>query len=142
RKTAMCTHCKAMMYTGDKNLNHKKNVCADGVAQKPKPRSSDSLPEWPQPQGIFSAGRFFDPSKFLFTVRDLYEKVMDHTQSPGATADYMLQDEAFSCMLQSRTTFVDGHAFFLLYDLESVRSSCESLISELDGRRYIRIDCL
>lgn len=82
-------------------MNHKKGVCADGIAQKKKPQLSDRpLPGWPQPQGIFSTGKFFDPMKFLFTVRDLYEKVMDHmTRNPGTEADYLLKDEAFARML-------------------------------------------
>lgn len=125
------------------NLNHKKGVCADGVASKPKHGSSDSLPEWPQPQDIFKGGKHFDPCKFLFKVRDLYEKVVEQTaKSPDAAVDYTLEDQAFSQMLASRTIFVDGHAFFHLYDLEFIGGSCESLVSEIEGRRYLRIDCL
>ncbi|KAF8973794.1 hypothetical protein BDZ97DRAFT_1751761 [Flammula alnicola] len=125
RKGAVCTRCKAIMYTGNKNLNHRKGVCADGVAQKPRPGSeSDLLPEWPQPQGVFSAGKSFNPAKFLSTVRDLYEKVMDHhAQSPNTAVEYTLEDEAFSRMIASRTTSIGDHTYFLLYDLEFTGSS-------------------
>lgn len=148
RKSPVCSRCNTIMYTGNKDLNHRKGVCADGVAQKLKSGSADiALPDWPQPQGIFSIGRLFNPSMFLFTIRNLYEKVMERTiQSPGdsdAAVDYTLEDEAFSRMLASRTKLINNHTFFLLYaDLELVGNSCESLISEIEGRRYLRIDCL
>jgi hypothetical protein len=135
-----------MMYPGDKRLNHKKGFCADGVASKLKSGSSatDSLPEWPQPQDIFSVGKFFNPSKFLLVIRDLYERVAENeTQGrPYTITDYTLEDEAFSRMFQTRITIADGHTYFRLYDLQSVGGSCDSLISELDGHRVLRIDCL
>jgi hypothetical protein len=136
------------MYHEDVNLNHKKGVCADGVQSKQKP-NSDLLPEWPQPQGIFSKGKKFHPSNFLTTVHTLYEKVMEHQMQPQNAAnddhanDYQLEDAAFSRMLHSRTVFVGGHAFFRLYDdLEFEGGSYEALISEIDGHRHLRLDCL
>jgi hypothetical protein len=90
-----------MMYPGEKvnkHLNHKKGFCADGVASKLKPGSSDSLPEWPQPQKIFTLGKYFNSSVFLSMVRDLYERVMENElqSQSSAAADYTLEDEAFS----------------------------------------------
>ncbi|KAF8191327.1 hypothetical protein BJ912DRAFT_849553, partial [Pholiota molesta] len=104
RKNAVCTRCKIIKYTGDRSLNHRRDFCADGVASKPKP-GLDSLPEWPQPSGIFKAGKSFDPTAFLITVRNLYEKTVDHhksAQNPNAAAiEHTLEDEAFSRMLAS-----------------------------------------
>lgn len=132
------------MYTGDKNFNHKKGVCADGVLSKPK-AGSGPPPEWPQPQGIFSAGKFFDPGKFLSAVHDLYERAVDQNTRNTTTADrdYMLEDQAFSKMLSSRTAVIGDHAYFRVYDLEFVGGSFDSLITEIEpGSRYLRLDCI
>ncbi|KAF8186240.1 hypothetical protein BJ912DRAFT_927161 [Pholiota molesta] len=149
RKSPVCSRCKTVMYPGSRtltHLNHKKGVCSDGVASKLKPGSSDPLPDWPQPEGIFTEGQYFNPSTFLFTVRNLYERVVErtvHGTIPDAV-DYSLEDEAFSRMLESRTKVIDDHSFFLLFANLKFKGtpSCESLISEIDGRRYLRMDCL
>lgn len=74
------------MYPGagtDKSLNHRKGFCSDGIAQIPESESAeDALPDWPQPQGIFSVGKHFNPERFLITVWDLYKRVVD-----GAVSD-------------------------------------------------------
>ncbi|KAF8173269.1 hypothetical protein BJ912DRAFT_1065323 [Pholiota molesta] len=130
RKDAVCSRCKTVMYPGNRtqtHLNHKKGVCADGVASKLKPGSSDPLPDWPQPEGIFIEGRYFSPSTFLFTVRNLYERVIERTLHGNPDAiDYTLEDVAFSRMLESRTKLVDNHSFFLLYaNLEFKGIQCD-----------------
>ncbi|KAG1818937.1 hypothetical protein EV424DRAFT_1281572, partial [Suillus variegatus] len=48
--------------------NHKKGYCADGVKQSSK-NTSEGLPLWPQPRGMFSEGRTFHPHAFLSTVQ-------------------------------------------------------------------------
>ncbi|KAF8178001.1 hypothetical protein BJ912DRAFT_1146430 [Pholiota molesta] len=125
RKDAVCTRCKAIMYIKSRTINHRRGYCSDGVASKQKPGpESDPLPEWPQPQDIFTAGKSFDPATFLITVRDLYQKVIDHTvRNPNTAVEYMLEDEAFSRMLASRTTCIDGHTYFRLYSLDIFGSS-------------------
>jgi hypothetical protein len=84
------------MYPGRSGAsgNHKKGYCADGVRQKPKLESTDpTLPEWPQPPGIFTNGLIFHPLVFLATVRELYDKVIDRAIGDQ---DYSMEDEAFS----------------------------------------------
>ncbi|KAF8176924.1 hypothetical protein BJ912DRAFT_930520 [Pholiota molesta] len=163
RKPAVCKRCKVIMYLkdGKPEDNHKRGVCADGVASVPKPCEipewakygdhADFIhPAWPQPEDLFSKGKYFHAAKFLFAVRNLYEKVLETTErSSGAPdqagADYLsVEDRAFARMLKARTRLMDGHAYFLLYDLELIGGSYESLLSdsETEGLRYLRIDCL
>ncbi|KAF9475045.1 hypothetical protein BDN70DRAFT_814702 [Pholiota conissans] len=159
RSPAICKRCKTIKYTTNKSTNHRKNCCADGVAVtlKPEPTPADdqtvvlphALPVWPQPQGIFSDGKYFNPEQFLLTVRDLYERVVEQRTTSAATGspsavDFRLEDHAFSQMFTSRTRTVDGHTYFRLYhDLElNGTITSESLISTIEGHRYLRIDCL
>ena len=53
-------------------MNHKKLHCSDGVKSK---ETSDVLPDWPQPLGVFLSGSHFHPLKFLTTLRHLYDKI-------------------------------------------------------------------
>ena len=129
------------MYPGPSGApeNHKRSYCADGVRQKPKPESADiSLPDWPQPHGIFVNGTEFHALTFLSKVRELYDKVVD---CAAGDSDYSMEDEAFSRMLSSRTIFSDNHVLFRLFDLDTIGSSA-SLIEELEGLCYLRMDCL
>lgn len=120
--------------------NHKKGYCVDGVRQKPKTESTDStLPEWPQPHGIFTNGSHFHPLVFLATVRELYDKVIDRAISDQ---DYSMEDEAFSRMLSARVKIENGQALFLLFDLENAVGTPPSLFVEIENRQYLRIDCL
>ncbi|KAG2110453.1 hypothetical protein BD769DRAFT_1303856, partial [Suillus cothurnatus] len=94
-----CSRCQTIMYSGPENspLNHK-GYCADGVKQSSKAAGED-LPPWPQPRGIFSDGQTFHPHVFLSTVQRVYEHVF--MQGPGETD--LLETEAFSKLLNSRT---------------------------------------
>ncbi|KAF8173443.1 hypothetical protein BJ912DRAFT_1079230 [Pholiota molesta] len=136
RKSPECKRCKTP------TANHKRGVCGDGVASK---LTNDS-PPWPQPQGIFKDGEFFDPAKFLVTLRDLYERVVDQSMPENggarATVEYSLEDVAFSRMFESRTKTIGGHPSFRLYNLKFLGGSYESLVSEFEGDRYLRMDCL
>jgi len=130
------------MYPGRSGApeNHKKGYCADGVRQKPKAESTDpTLPEWPQPYGIFTNGSHFHPLIFLATVRELYDKVIDCAISDQ---DYSMEDEAFSRMLSSRVRIENGQALFLLFDLENGVGTPPSLFVDVEGHRYLRVDCL
>lgn len=108
-------------------------------------QDSDVLAPWPQPPGIFITGNMFDPAKFLFAVRDLYEKVADHRahNNSDIPCDYTLEDQAFSQMLSARTKIIDEHSYFWLFDLTFASGNAyESMVVEHEGRRYLRMDCL
>lgn len=137
------------MYFSDKSQNHRKGVCADGVWSKATLDSRIPVPpDWPQPQDIFSTGKLFNPTSFLRTVRDLYEKIADHAaRNPETPFETSLEEQAFLNMVSARKAVVEnGCTFFRLYEnLECTPDSgCESLVSELEGHsgRYLRIDCL
>jgi hypothetical protein len=129
------------MYPGRSGApeNHKKGYCVDGVRQKPKTGSTDSLPEWPQPHGVFTNGTHFHPLVFLATVRELYDKVIDCAISDQ---DYSMEDEAFSRMLSLRVKIENGQALFLLFDLENAVGTPPSLFVDIEDRKYLRVDCL
>lgn len=137
------------MYFSDKSQNHRKGVCADGVWSKanlaehiPQP------PDWPQPQGIFSIGKLFNPTAFLCDVRDLYEKIADHAaHNPATPFETSLEEQAFLSMVKGRKTVINGDCtYFALYEnLQFTSASgCESLVRELEGYpgRFLRMDCL
>ncbi|KAI0266607.1 hypothetical protein BGY98DRAFT_885848, partial [Russula aff. rugulosa BPL654] len=95
--------------------NHKRGYCADGARQIVKKGDNDSLPDWPQPQGIFEKGTHFHPIEFLKTLWEVYEKlVVDRTSGVDVPIEY----EAFMKMLSNRTTIdQDGTVLFRLFDL-------------------------
>lgn len=137
------------MYFSDKSQNHRKGLCADGVWSKAAPDLGiPTPPDWPQPQDIFSMGKLFNPTTFLCTVRDLYEKIADHTtRNPDIPFETSLEEQAFLKMVNTRKAVVKNDCtFFQLYEnLQFIPGSgCESLVSELEGHsgRYLRIDCL
>ena len=77
------------MYPGGTD-NHKKGYCADGARQIVKKGDNDSLPDWPQPQGIFEKGTHFHPIEFLKTLREVYEKlVVDRTSGVDVPIEYL-----------------------------------------------------
>ncbi|KAF8444446.1 hypothetical protein L210DRAFT_3311152, partial [Boletus edulis BED1] len=61
KKAQTCSHCQTIMYPSSEgsSLNHKRAYCSDGVRQVSK--AGDEVPPWPQPQGIFTAGKTFHP---------------------------------------------------------------------------------
>ncbi|KAF8447599.1 hypothetical protein L210DRAFT_3326256, partial [Boletus edulis BED1] len=64
KKAQTCSRCQMIMYPGSEgsSLNHKRAYCSDGVRQVSK--AGDEVPPWPQPQGIFTAGKTFHPQVF------------------------------------------------------------------------------
>ena len=89
-----------IMYPGGAD-NHKRGYCADGAHQIMKKCDHDTLPDWPQPQGIFEKGTHFHPIEFLKTLREVYEKVVVDRASG---VDDPIEYEAFTKMLSKRTT--------------------------------------
>ncbi|KAI0681978.1 hypothetical protein BC835DRAFT_1300937, partial [Cytidiella melzeri] len=55
KKAQTCGRCKTLKHPGGVNggLNHKRDFCSDGVRITLKVRS-DTLPVFPQPEGIFT----------------------------------------------------------------------------------------
>ena len=135
------------MYPGPTGApeNHKRGCCLDGVKSKPPDNtSSNYLPHWPQPNGIFSGGTSFNPQAFLSAVREIYEKVVMGTGGgDGISMEYV----AFAEMLQKRTSIrADGSVVFLLYPEFTVDSCPDEWVikesSESGDETYLRMDCL
>jgi hypothetical protein len=126
------------MYPGPtgSSENHKKGYCSDGVKQVMK---SDTVPDWPQPQGIFELGTTFNPLKFLTTIRELYEVLVIQGSNGN---DLAMEYEAFTKLLTSRTVTTDSGILFKLFELEMPFSTPPELIVYHDGSRHLRIDCL
>ncbi|KAG0694810.1 hypothetical protein DFH29DRAFT_1006019 [Suillus ampliporus] len=142
QKAQTCSRCQTIMYPGPENspLNHKKGYCADGVKQSSKATGED-LPPWPQPRGIFSEGRMFHPHVFLATVQHVYEHVF--MQGPGETD--LLETEAFSKLLVSRTTVhkSDDTVLFRLFKgfVTDPTTPRDRIVSH-DGEEWLRINYL
>ena len=97
------------------------------------------MPAWPQPQGIFTDGIYFNPVGFLTTLREVYEKVVIDKVSGEAAMEH----EAFAGLLFARTLMAgDGSMLFKLYDLDCPPSMPEGLLEVRDGMKYLRLDCL
>jgi hypothetical protein len=125
------------MYPGG-NDNHKKGYCADGAPQKSS--NNDSLPEWPQPQGIFEKGALFHPITFLKVLREVYERVV---VCGVDGSDLPLEYEAFAKMLNRRTVVDgEGNILFKLFDLNVPPSTPDSLVVMHHNFRHLRLDCL
>jgi hypothetical protein len=126
------------MYPGPTGYhqNHRRSYCSDGVQSK---STTEQLPDWPQPPGIFVNGTHFDPVAFLSTLRAVYEKVA----MEGVGMDSLIEYSAFIKLLIARTvTFDDGAIAFRLFDLQMLRSTPSSWLIEHDGVRCLRLDCL
>ena len=153
RKPATCRRCRTLMYPGPTGAaeNHKRGYCSDGARQTlkhssqnqdpPKPNQplSHTMPAWPQPQGIFTDGIYFNPVGFLTTLREVYEKVVIDKVSGEAAMEH----EAFAGLLFARTLMArDGSMLFKLYDLDCPSSTPEGLLEVHNGMKYLRLDCL
>jgi hypothetical protein len=117
-----------------------RGYCADGAQQIAKKGSDDTLPAWPQPQGIFEKGTHFHPIEFLKTLREVYKKlVVDRASGVNVPIEY----KAFTNMLGQRTTVdQDGTVLFRLFDLAMPPSTPDKLIVLRDGRKHLRLNCL
>lgn len=130
---------------GDYNGGNSGNDEANDAGKTATAEDLDVLAPWPQPPGIFITGNMFNPAKFLFAVRDLYEKVADHRAHNNSDIpyEYTLEDQAFSQMLSARTKVIDEHSYFRLFDLTFTSGSTyKTMVVEHEGRHYLRMDCL
>lgn len=103
--------------------------------------TTDEVPDWPQPPGIFSNGTHFHPIVFLQTIKDLYEKfVIQGANAVDLGTDY----EAFAKLLTRRTsTSEDGTIYFQLFESLTLSPPIPEFIqTRADGKQYLRIDCL
>jgi hypothetical protein len=153
RKPVTCKCCRTIMYPGPSGAaeNHKQGYCSDGVKQtieltvqnEDPPRAdtpkSCTLPEWPQPQGIFTDGIQFHLVEFLNKIREMYEKVVIEKQG----GDMILEHVAFASLLARRTVQLeDGAVLFKLLDLGCPPSTLEGLIIIINDKKYLCLDCL
>jgi hypothetical protein len=111
-----------------------------GARQIVKKDDNDTLPDWPQPQGIFEKGTHFYPIEFLKMLREVYEKlVVDRASGVDIPIEY----EALTKMLSKRTTIdQDGTILFRLFDLTIPSSTPDQLIVLRDSCRQLHLDCL
>jgi hypothetical protein len=99
----------------------------------------DTVPDWPQPQGIFELGTTFHPLPFLAAVCEIYEKVVVSNGEDGLT----MENEAFARLLKKRIVVAnDGRCLFKLFDLQTPFSTLQELIVDFNGSQYLRVDCL
>lgn len=154
RAAATCKRCKAIKYPGPTGSpeNHKRGCCSDGAKstlatskQNQDPRSPDNpfvthrLPEWPQPEGIFTNGTNFHPLVFLSKLSEMYEKVVIDKES----GHLLMEHQAFAALLVRRTiTLADGSVLFKIFDVPYPDSTPEELITTHEDLKYLRIDCL
>ena len=134
------------MYPGPEKstLNHKRGICADGIKSKSTSDSPD-LPDWPQPQGIFSDGTTFHASAFLRMVQQVYETTVTGT-SPNVP---VIEVQAFLQMLVTRAVVLSdpsGYRTLILFQLYSGFKVDGSVsgdrIIQRDGADHLRINYL
>ncbi|OBZ78836.1 hypothetical protein A0H81_01159 [Grifola frondosa] len=139
RKAQTCGRCRQIKYPGGigSKDNHKKQHCSDGV--KPKD-TTDSLPDWPQPSGVFSNSTHFHPIAFLTILREMYEKTV---LNGGRDLVIDLEYVAFAKLLQTRSAMApDGSLLFRLFESLTLSPSLPELIVIHDSKRHLRMDCL
>lgn len=157
RKSQICTRCHSIMYpkssgSSDSSENHKPGYCSDGapvhfkspgdVFWKADGTKVDHAP-FPQPRGLFiNKGKDMDPIVFLTVLRDLYEAVVVQKSDGGEKA---LEYEAFSEILRTRTSKVNGVVSFKLYasvGLSLEESLHAGVMFDHNGARYLRLESL
>ncbi|TFY51908.1 hypothetical protein EVG20_g10784 [Dentipellis fragilis] len=99
----------------------------------------ETLPVYPQPQGVFSGGSHFHPLIFLPTIRALYEKIII---GRVAFDDLDMEEQAFSKMFTNRSVKVDGRVLFKLFDYLTESPQVPRLIVKHEGGRHLHVDCL
>lgn len=143
RKLQVCSRCCTIKYPGPAGAseNHKVKYCSDGCRPK---CSGETLPPWPQPQGIFTDGKHFHPLIFLATVRDLFEKIVVEKSLGG---DMAMEYKAFARLLSNRLVVDTSNGAFLfkLFDCFSLPPddvTPDNFFVQYDGSRHLRVDSL
>lgn len=118
--------------------NHKCGYCSDGIKSSSK---IDTLPDWPQPQGIFISVTDFDPIEFLVAIKAMYERtVLEKEDTDNMSVEY----KAFTKLLEQRLVVLgDGTILFKLYEwLSFTLGTPDGLVVDHNGSKYLRVDCL
>lgn len=144
-----CTHCGKIMYPGETGCseNHGRGYCSDGVkvSLQRSPQSNDSatapgssglstIPEWPQPQGIFTAGKTFSCHKFKEHLQEIYQQIVINSEDTLNVAPN-LEHEVFIKLIQCCIIIVGNASLFKL--LEGYTLIDKTLIVEEGGLKYI-----
>ncbi|TFY82217.1 hypothetical protein EWM64_g1796 [Hericium alpestre] len=108
-----CHRCKTLKYScGVRGKgNHRRDCCSDGACSNLN--VPDKPPPWPQPEGIFEAGKMFHVMPFFAAVRTLYETLVLRGEHISTLA---LEYEAFGAFLRGRLINAEGVCLFPLYD--------------------------
>ena len=150
-KQDRCRRCQRLKYPGGKNSleNHKKLFCSDGVRIPTKKTLSSNVPDWPQPQGVYSEGGFFHTLKFLQTVRDIWTS-LDDTEMYGSELN--IEYDSFVKFFKARQLVIpdehDKSRHIVLFKLHGLldQYTLSPHIPELvvihEGFKYLRIDSL
>lgn len=120
--------------------NHKRDYCNDGVRPTLK-NSSDSLPPWPQPDGIFTRGAYFNPVAFLATLKTLCERL--HTIGNDINM-LEIEYQKLWTMFRARTIVRedDGVVLFRLFDFLTLSPHILELVVLHGKNQYLKILCL
>ena len=128
------------MYPGleGSSLNHRRAYCSDGVRRVSK---VNEVPPWPQPHGVFTAGKMFHPQAFYVTLQDTYECYCMPSAEPTPTPT--METVAFVRLLASRIrTFnnnVIGFRLFPDYKLDAKTPSSYIFRPEDDSGEWLRL---
>ncbi|KAI0694290.1 hypothetical protein BC835DRAFT_1274789, partial [Cytidiella melzeri] len=151
RVGGICTRCQTIMHPGKEGApeNHKRGLCSDGVPTHMSSvkydndkKMQETTPPWPQPAGLFTKMKkvhYFHPLAFLAVVRHMYEVAVIQQDAGALTMEH----EAFAEMLLQRIKTIDGSILFRLFpQLQIPPSTPASLIVDIHGVRFLRVDCL
>jgi len=99
--------------------------------------NADSLPDWPQPTGIFKDGKYFNALVFLQTVHDIYDTVTLSGHGPDELR--AMEQAAFARMLEERLVVIPNSVLFRLFSsLENSPKIPSEFIETLDdGKHYL-----
>jgi hypothetical protein len=120
--------------------NHRRDFCSDGVKVL---MPGDSVPDWPQPAGIFEDGKLFHPISLLLTLREVYEVVVVQHNNGG---DLAMEYQTFLKMVQACTKVASNSSvLFKLFKEHELHGNtpAELLVEDnLEGATFLRLDCL
>ena len=129
--------------------NHKKLCCSDGVRIPTKKTLSVNVPDWPQPQGVYSEGGFLHTLKFLQMVRDIWTS-LDDTEMYGSELN--VEYDSFVKFFKARQLVIqdehDNSRRIVLFKLDGLLDQytlsppIPELIIVHEGLKYLRIDSL
>ncbi|EJD33698.1 hypothetical protein AURDEDRAFT_177222 [Auricularia subglabra TFB-10046 SS5] len=128
RKANTCQRCLKLMYpfSGGDSRNHARDCCTDGANVSYK----DSAP-YPQPPGVFLAGKRFNVPAFMGALSRLQTIVANNLDKP-------LEYARFQDMLAHRVQITGGVAYFRCLE-GLVHEPPTTALEEVDGVRMLRL---